>query len=110
MLAFAEPMMPHIIEDLVQPMRQLKLDATEFAIMKILIFFRDEFYLSEEGSESIRAVRDRYSKLLYNYISYKLGDDTLGVINRYTEMLNFIPTILVSEVIKFTFNCGIYRT
>ena len=78
------------------PIRQLKLDVVEFAVMKVLIFFRDEFDLSEDGLEKVRAVRDQYQKLLYNYIACKFGDDALAAINRYMELLNFIPTILVS--------------
>lgn len=111
MRAFSEPMMAPVMEDLMQPLRQLKLDAAEFGLIKMLILYRDgkcgsclqlltfpvsEFYLSEEGLESIRGVREQYSRLLYNYITYKFGDDLLGAISRYTELLNFIPIILVS--------------
>jgi hypothetical protein len=122
MRAFSEPMMPPVMEDLMQPLRQLKLDASEFALIKMLIFYRDgkpiknlhnltssisEFYLSDDGLELIRGVREQYSRVLYNYITYKFGDDLLGAISRYTELLNFIPTILqlsskLNERIQFS--------
>jgi nuclear factor 4 len=94
MRAFSEPLMPNVIEDLILPIRQLKMDPVEFALMRVLIFFRDEFDLSNDGLEIIRNVRDQYSRLLYNYITYKFGDDLLTAINRYMELLNFIPPIL----------------
>lgn len=96
MAGFSEPMMPLVMEDLMLPIRQLKLDAAEFSLMKALIFFRDEFDMSEEGLEIVRTVRDQYSRLLYNYIAFKFQDDAMTAINRYMELLNFIPTILVS--------------
>lgn len=42
----------------------------------------------------IRLVREQYSKLLYNYITFKFGEDVLTAINRYTELLNLIPPVL----------------
>ncbi|KAI6170584.1 hypothetical protein M3Y97_01138100 [Aphelenchoides bicaudatus] len=107
MRAFSEPMMPPVMEDLVKPFRQLKLDAAEFGLIKVLILYRDEFYLSEDGLETIRGIREQYSRLLYNYITYKFGDDLLGAISRYTELLNFIPIIVqlsakLNERIQFS--------
>jgi len=94
MVEFADSMMPQFMDDLIYPFRLMKLDFNEFVLLKVLIFFRDEFFLSSEALQIVREVRDKYSKILFNYVSKKCDDNILEAINRYTEILHFIPAVL----------------
>lgn len=82
------------MDDLIYPFRNLQLDFNEYVLMKQLLFFRDEFFLSQEALQIVREVRDKYSKILFNYVSKKCDGNVLEAVNRYTELLNFIPPIL----------------
>ncbi|KAI6220624.1 Nuclear hormone receptor family member nhr-4 [Aphelenchoides fujianensis] len=80
--------------DLLLPFRQLKIDFNEFVLMKALILFRDEFFLSEAALKTVREVREQYSRILYHYVLRKSGGDVLEAVNRFTEILNFMGPIL----------------
>ncbi|KAI6176150.1 CBR-NHR-4 protein [Aphelenchoides bicaudatus] len=94
MKEFAENMMDMFMNDILYPFRNMQLDFNEYVLMKMLLFFRDEFFLSPEALKIVREVRDKYSKILFNYVSKKCEGNVLEAINRYTELLNFIPPIL----------------
>lgn len=104
MQEFCSGMMPMLFDDLIYPFRQMQLDFNEFVLMKMLLFFRDgksfmifknnqcfsEFFLSDEALQIVRETRDKYSKVLFNYVSKKCGGDLMQAINRYTELLNLV--------------------
>ncbi|KAI6219829.1 Nuclear hormone receptor family member nhr-4 [Aphelenchoides fujianensis] len=94
MKIFSDPMMPMVLEDLLLPFRQLKIDFNEFVLMKALILFRDEFFLSEGALKIVREVREQYSRILYQYVLRKCGNDVLEAVSRFTEILNFMGPIL----------------
>jgi hypothetical protein len=95
MSEFAEAMMPISIEDILFPLRRMNIDFTEYVLLKFVILFRDEFFLSEEGLRTVREASNKYCKILFNYILHKCDGDSLDAINRYTELLGFIPSILI---------------
>ncbi|KAI6187446.1 hypothetical protein M3Y98_00244500 [Aphelenchoides besseyi] len=94
MSIFSDPMMPMVYEDILRPFRSRKFDFNEFVLMKCLIMFRDEFFLTEAGLKTVREIREQYSKILYNYVLRKCGNDVLEAINRFTEILGFIGPVL----------------
>ncbi|KAI6236147.1 Nuclear hormone receptor family member nhr-4 [Aphelenchoides besseyi] len=94
MSIFSDPMMPMVYEDILRPFRSRKFDFNEFVLMKCLIMFRDEFFLTKAGLKTVREIREQYSKILYNYVLRKCGNDVLEAINRFTEILGFIGPVL----------------
>jgi hypothetical protein len=96
--SFFEKLMPIFYGDLLLNIRLLRFDFAEFVLMKALIFFRDEFFLSDHGLKMVGQIRARYASALYKYILQKCEGDFSATVIRYTEMLNLIPSVLYLTV------------
>ncbi|KAI6219828.1 hypothetical protein M3Y99_01634900 [Aphelenchoides fujianensis] len=91
---FYEKLMPTLMRDLVQNCRRLKLDFVEYVLLKALVLFRDEFFLSPGGLAIVREVQSKCMRNLYLYTSQKSAGDAIEGVNRYMELLNMVPAVL----------------
>ncbi|KAI6220625.1 Nuclear hormone receptor family member nhr-4 [Aphelenchoides fujianensis] len=91
---FYEKLMPTLMRDLVQNCRRLKLDFVEYVLLKALVLFRDEFFLSPGGLAIVREMQSKCMGNLYLYTSQKSGGDAIEGVNRYMELLNMVPAVL----------------
>uniref|UniRef100_A0A914XHQ2 Nuclear receptor domain-containing protein n=1 Tax=Plectus sambesii TaxID=2011161 RepID=A0A914XHQ2_9BILA len=58
-----------MVRGLADPMRNLNLDETEFCLMRVIGLFDEDFgYLSEQGRNSSRQIRDYYIRVLIRHI------------------------------------------
>lgn len=57
-----------MMDNLVKPMRELKMDVTEYCILRAVNLFAEEVELSEAGKIRVCRTREKYINVLYHYI------------------------------------------
>uniref|UniRef100_A0A183TXY7 NR LBD domain-containing protein n=1 Tax=Toxocara canis TaxID=6265 RepID=A0A183TXY7_TOXCA len=61
-----------MMDNLVKPMREMKMDVTEYCILEAVNLFAEEYDLSEAGKVMVNRTRERYINVLYRYIRKKV--------------------------------------
>ncbi|KAI6176149.1 Nuclear hormone receptor family member nhr-4 [Aphelenchoides bicaudatus] len=91
---FFKKLIPIFMNDIVDTMKALSFDYVEYVLIKALVFFRDEMFLSDQGLQICRKAWKQYARLLYNYILKKMNGRATEAVARYMEILNLIPPVL----------------
>ncbi|CAD5221639.1 unnamed protein product [Bursaphelenchus okinawaensis] len=90
---FYANLLPFFVSDMIIPMRQLKMDLVEYVLIKMITFFRDEFFVSNETRKKLEDYKQRYTLALDAYIKSKY-DDHYEALDRFANLLNIIHSVL----------------
>ncbi|CAD5228285.1 unnamed protein product [Bursaphelenchus xylophilus] len=90
---FYANLLPFFVNDMILPMRQLKMDLVEYVLIKMITFFRDEFFVSDKTREELEDHKQRYTLALDAYIKSKV-EDHFEALERFANLLNVIHSIL----------------
>ncbi len=93
-----------MLEDLVRPMLEMRIDKTEYVLVKMInLFVEGKLYmilslfsdlgLTEAGRTTVAKARDRYLHVLYHHI--RRGRDGLATTTRLARLMLIISTLTV---------------
>uniref|UniRef100_A0A1I8AH15 Nuclear receptor domain-containing protein n=1 Tax=Steinernema glaseri TaxID=37863 RepID=A0A1I8AH15_9BILA len=82
-----------MMEGLITPMKNMKLDPYEYCLLKGICFFKEEIDLSSYGQQHVAHTRERYISALFRYIKAHKCKDSSAAIERLQEILLLLPVV-----------------
>ncbi|KAK0397999.1 hypothetical protein QR680_002380 [Steinernema hermaphroditum] len=82
-----------MMDGLVIPMKNMKLDIYEYCLLKGINFFKEEIGLSLHGQQHVARTRERYVAALYRYIKAHKCKDTQTAIERLQEIMLLLSVV-----------------
>ncbi|GMT23905.1 hypothetical protein PFISCL1PPCAC_15202 [Pristionchus fissidentatus] len=76
------------------PMKELEMDEGEYGILKALLFFTPEMYLSKDGQRALHRIQDRLTASLYTHVRQSRPQlSAAKVMERVSHILLILPSL-----------------